>query len=396
MRIAKALTLSLLLATALLLTTPASAMQDVWKQGDMSLKLGYLLQVQGTATQDANGAGDGWGTDFFVRRSRFLLGGAVSKNVTFFMETDHPNWGKDNKDGKYSSTFFVQDAFINFKLGEHFFVDTGMLLLPFTHHFTQGATNLNTLDYHSGNRYHAGKVWRDMGVMARGYFLDKALVVRLAVTNGAEGVAASLNEDGVTGNAMINESDLPRVTANVRYNIMGRETGFFLGGHYFSKEPIISVGAAIDFQKDALQKTAPAVGVDATDPAKPVPVLTDKGEAQNYMAMGGDVFVEYPFANGHSLTYQTNVLMYDYGEEAANTGWGLINELSYRIEQVALVGAYDMFKSDADNSDYTQVQGGVNVYIVKHNASLKAAWYMTTVGDADAVHGAIIQTQLYF
>lgn len=390
MRIAKALTLSLLLAAALLTTTPASAMQKVWEKGDMSLKLGYLLQVQGTSTQDSSASGDGWGTDFFVRRSRFLVGGAVSKNVTFFMETDHPNWGKDNG---YGSTFFVQDAFINFKIGEHVFIDTGMLLLPFTHHFSQGATNLNTLDYHGAmNKYHTSKVWRDMGVMCRGYFLDKALVVRLAVTNGIEGTPASLSDDGTTTKAMLNESDLPRITANVRYNIMGRETGFFLGGHYFSKEPIISVGAAVDFQKDALQKTAPAI--DATDPAKPA--LTGDGEAQNYMAMGGDVFVEYPFGNGHSLTYQTNFLMYDYGEDAANTGWGLINEVSYRVEQVALVGGYDMFKSDADNSDYTQVQGGINYYVVKHNAAIKAAWYMTTTGDADPIHGITVQTQLYF
>ncbi len=384
MRFIKVLTLALLLSAGLFVTTPASAMQKVWEKGDMSLKLGYLLQVQGRADQDANATGDGWSTDFFVRRSRFLVGGAVSKNVTFFMETDHPNWGKN---GNYGSTFFVQDAFINFKIGDHFFIDTGMLLVPFTHHFSQGATNLNTLDYHAGNKYHTGKVWRDMGVMCRGYFLDKALVVRLGVFNGLETSAATVSADGTTGTPVLNEADLPRVTANVRYNIMGRETGFFLGGHYFAKEPIISVGAAVDFQKDALAKTPPTIAAG---------VATDKGEAQNYMAMGGDVFVEYPFANGHSLTYQTNFLMWNYGEKAAKTGWGLINEVSYRVQQVALVGGYDMFKSDATDSDYSQIQGGVNIFLVKHNANVKVAWYMTTIGKADAVQGAIVQTQLYF
>jgi phosphate-selective porin O/P len=385
MRITKTLAVSLLLLAGLFIASPASAMQKVFEKGDMSLKLGYLLQVQGTATQDSNATGDGWGTDFFVRRSRFLVGGAVSKNVTFFMETDHPNWGKNND---YGSTFFVQDAFVNFKLGDHFHIATGMLLVPFTHHFSQGATNLNTLDYHGAlNKYHTGKVWRDMGFVVRGYFLDNALVMRLGVFNGVEGAPAKLNADGTT-TAMLNESDLPRVSANIRYNIMGRETGMFLGGHYFATEPIISVGAAVDFQKDALQKTAPTL--DAAG------ALADTGEAQNYMALGGDVFVEYPMGNGHSLTYQTNFVMYDHGEKAVKTGWGLLNEVSYRIEQIALVGVYDMFKSDAASSDYTQIQGGLNFFVVKHNASVKLAWLMTTIGDADATHGAVVQTQLYF
>lgn len=367
----------------------AQAAQTVWEKDDAKLQLGYLLQVQGAFTEDEAPKGDTWGKDFFLRRSRFIVAGNVTKDISFFMETEQANMGKN---GDWSAPFFVQDAFVSFKIIPEFIIDTGMIIVPFTHHFLQGATNLNSLDYHAGlNKYPAGhKVWRDAGIQFRGYALGNKLHYRLGIFNGVEGVAGQKDPNDATKILpALNESDMPRITGTVRYYVFGREdgkgaeTGFFLTGmNYLGDKdddvPILSFGVAGDFQGKAF--------------------LDANGKPANYMAFGGDVFLDYPLAKGQEFIAQVNGIYYNYGSKAKNTGIAIMSEAGYRYLQFEPVVGFDFFKSDADKSNWQQIQAGLNFWIKAHTANVKAVFTMTKdEAKADKyMKGIVIQAQLLF
>ena len=374
----------------LLSTGSALAIQTVWEKDDAKLQLGYLLQFQGAFTENEAPKGDTWGKDFFIRRSRIIMAGNVTKDISFFMETDTPNLGKN---GDWNAAFFVQDAFVSFKIIPEFIIDTGMILVPFTHHFLQGATNLNGLDYHAGlAKYPAGsnKVWRDAGVQFRGYALGNKLHYRVGIFNGVEGVAGQKDPNDETKTLpALNESDMPRFTGTVRYNVFGRddgkgaETGFFLTGmNYLGDKdddvPILSFGVAGDFQGKAF--------------------LDANGKPANYMAFGGDVFCDYPLAKGQELIAQVNAVYYNYGSKAKNTGLGIMSEVGYRYLQFEPVVGFDFFKSDADKSNWQQIQAGFNFWIKAHTANVKAVFTMTKdESKADKyMKGIVLQTQFLF
>ena len=76
---------------AMFLAAPArSRAQAAIKVGeDVNIKFGVLLQPWADWTKDP--VTDGYSQNLFLRRGRLLVGGAVAKNVTFFIETDNPN-----------------------------------------------------------------------------------------------------------------------------------------------------------------------------------------------------------------------------------------------------------------------------------------------------------------
>jgi hypothetical protein len=131
-----------------------------------NVTLSALLQPQAAVAQNA--APDGSpGTDFFLRRARLIVGGQLGKVVSFFVDTEQANLGKD---GNWETSVFVQDAFLSLAPTDSLTIDAGMMLIPFTRHGLQSAASLNGIDYHSklilfpagGNR-----IWRDAGVQVR-------------------------------------------------------------------------------------------------------------------------------------------------------------------------------------------------------------------------------------
>jgi hypothetical protein len=94
------------------------------------------------------GAADGKSPslDFFLRRVRLMAYGSVTKELSYFIETDQPNLGKG---GDFSSSMFIQDAFLTYAFIPEFKIDAGMMLVPLSHHTIEGAVGLNAMDYHA-------------------------------------------------------------------------------------------------------------------------------------------------------------------------------------------------------------------------------------------------------
>jgi hypothetical protein len=337
---------------------------------DKSINIGLLLQPQLQMAQvlDANGDTDYYSFDPFVRRTRILMGGQFTKWVNFFVDTDNPNLGM----GGFTSTTYIQDAWVEANIAPYLQIDAGLLLLPFSHQGIQSAGALHTMDYHGAlMKYPTGShlVWRDTGIQFRGLVAKKKLEYRLAITNG-------LDSDNLynTGTVMMNEKDKPRFVGRLQVNAMEAEggpgaKGYFYKGINIEKEgkkiknnkKVLSFGGSFDFQPDAS--------------------IDGNGELTNYMAMAGDVILDMPIGGkAQGVTAQANVYNYNYGEKNANTAMGVAFEAGYRMNAVEPLVIFDMWNvkgdPDADDvvneaGDMTTVAFGLNWWALAHNANLK-------------------------
>ena len=78
--------------------------------GDVTLKLGFLLQPQYEALEN--------GTDtkhnVFFRRLRLMAGGKLTPKLSYFIESDSPNLGKEDAAGNREADIFLQDAYLSY------------------------------------------------------------------------------------------------------------------------------------------------------------------------------------------------------------------------------------------------------------------------------------------
>lgn len=379
-----------------LAATPAQALVTVHESDNATMKLGFLLQPQLHLMQHGT-TEDGFGIDPYIRRARVLMAGKVGDNVHFFAETDNPNFGKN---GDWSGKTFIQDAFVEFNLGKPLKVDVGMLLMPFAHHSMQGATSLLTMDYHGGMvKYSSGHVWRDAGVMLRGELANDKINYRLAITNGVENQYGSYMADDGTGNMVdtpyadaLNPADLPRMVARLNFNVFDSEdgvgaAGFFYDGIYLkendkgkliSSKKVLSFGAAVDYQADA--------------------VYDADGDTAAWMGVAADAFWDLPMGdNKHSLNGQVDFFMYNMGDAHAMNGMGVFGDLGYRVHRVQPLVSVEWFDyTEHDTTDWMSIMGGVNWWYMGHTANVKLQAGATRVGDGDFSVAAGVQSQLNF
>ena len=117
---------------------PAAGQATIKVSDDVNLRFGVLGQVQADSLEDP---GTGAATNnLFIRRVRLLFGGQVAKNITFFVETDSVNLGRVvNGVKNIPSTTIIQDAYGEFKAGDAFAVDAGLMFVPFSRNSLQSA-----------------------------------------------------------------------------------------------------------------------------------------------------------------------------------------------------------------------------------------------------------------
>lgn len=364
---------AVLLTLGLLLTARPAHAVKVPLGEDAFINVGALLQPQMQIARDAAPVGD-VGTDFYLRRVRLILSGNVTKKLSFFIETDQVNLGRD---GNWNVPFYVQDAVLSYEFAHKVWLDAGMILVPFSHHGMQGAATLNTLDYHASLlRYlpTVGKVWRDAGVQLRAF--AGPVHVRVGVFNGAEGTKATATAPTV------NPDDLPRVVGTVRYNFLGTEDAMFLSGIYFTDKPLLSVGLSADYQPSAV------AGV---------------GRARDASAFAADVFLDLPMSPDSELIAQADV--YNWRQSSANpdSGTGFFAEVGYRFGTVEPVLSGEYFNgrgSDRDtHPDLLAIRPGLNLWFQKYTWNFKTELALSRTGDISNARTGITgtaQLQLFY
>jgi len=349
--------------------TPAGAIQ-LRADEDTFVNVRFLLQAWGQVTENGAPDGESLGKDLFLRRARIILGGQIAPRLTFFFDTDAPNFGRDD----FASQFIVQDARAAYEFAPALIVDVGLMSVPSLHNANQGAPTLFTVDYRAPNyRYPANSTlfFRDTGVQARGIFAADRLQYRVGVFRGVRGAAAA-------GADAANPEDALRLAGSLRFNFLEAEKeDFFYQGIYFGQKRVLSVGVAGEWQQDAIRQAAG---------------LTDYGW------YGADVFFDHPIAGDHEVIVQAAAMRWEAGANAPNTGDSFYAEAGWRYREVSPYVAWERFASDAPAGagDFDAVRIGAAWWIEQHAASLKLeAARLEPAAPAEAAWQGTLQAQLF-
>lgn len=348
---------------------------------DKWIQIHFLLQVAGQFKEyyDTGESPEEDSTidkSFYLRRSRLILTGQVAKNITFFMETDDFNAGKDDTSNKGSngSGLFTQDAFINYKIADELQIAVGMILIPFMHHNRQSAVSLLGVDYNTtfvSAGIKSTNVWRDYGLEIRGLLFGGIIDYKIGAFQGRD--RAALEDEGLN----TNPHDYPRYTGRVQLNFVEPETGFFYSGNYLGKKKIISLGGGIDYQQQVL----PA-------PAGEVP--------DDYRAWTVDMTIDYGFSGGNAFNFQASYVNITNCPETAypTSGTPYRDSYAYFVQTGFLfsnilqpvIKYYSVVVDDGSDTSTSHIIIGLNIFLNGHNANIKAE-YAYPMGDNEGVIG---------
>ena len=344
----------------LLTVVPAASAQVVIKVNDDTFfKLGLLLQTQADAAQDP--ATRAYAQNVFVRRVRLLLGGQISKNLSFFLETDSPNLGKSLTAGTKNSQpqLYLQDAYAEWKFNDKIAIDAGLMLPSISRNGLQSAATLLPVDYGPHTFAFSGptqsNVGRDTGIQAKGYLANKKLEYRAGVFQGMRD----------TQNREL------RFIGRVQYNFFDPETGFFYTGTYLGKKKILAVGAGIDRQHE-------------------------------YDGYAFDVFLDWPLKNGAgAVTTQLDHIRYDGGTflKTLKNQHDTLFELGYLIGKTKwqpVVQAAKRSFSNGGGADELRYAAGLNYFINGHNANVKALYSRIDFDGVQAANQFTVQIQFFY
>jgi Phosphate-selective porin O and P len=344
-------------AVLLIGAAPAGAQIVVKASDDVNLKLGVLGQFQAD-TIDNPGTEPNT-NNLFVRRLRLLFGGQVAKNVSFFVETDAPNLGKELAGGKnIQPSLILQDAYAEFRVADAFMLDAGLMFIPFSRNSLQSAATLLPIDYGTNTFNQSAptqsSTGRDTGFQARGYLVGNRLEYRIGAFQGIR--------DAVSDDAF-------RYAGRVQYNVLDTESGFFYTGTYLGKKKILAVGAAFDAQKD-------------------------------FHAYDADAFFDYPVGPG-AVTAQVDYNHFDGGDTLTSLVKqnDLLIEAGYLIRAVKLTPVLQYVHrdlADVTMGDETRTAVGANYWWVGHNVNVKALYTHIAPRGLDNRHQFTVQLQMFY
>ena len=211
-----------------------------------ALKVGFLsqfqaqaLQEQTTAQQDNDPAYNRhWQRQLFIRRLRVLVGGNLTKNTSFFFESDATNIGRVGSNGSKVNgvSMYVQDAQVQHTFMPELSFIVGLHLVGISRNGLQGATSLMGINYGSYQFVSSApldnSVGRDLGLTARGFLADERLEYRAGLYSGRN----------------VNQYSPLRSAARLQYCFLDREKGFFYTGSTLGKGRMVNVGVGLDMQ----------------------------------------------------------------------------------------------------------------------------------------------------
>ena len=353
----------------------ASAQAIIKVNDNVNFRFGILLQgwADWNGQSDATGGLAGFQQNLFLRRARFLVGGQVAKDVTFFFMTDNPNLGKSTQ--AFGATtgvkapatgFIVQDAYMEWAVANEFRLQGGLILIPLCRNCNTSAANLVSMDYGTWsfqeNVSTQSSVGRDTGFQAKGYLAGDHLEYRMGAFSGfrAPGVKNSF-----------------RYSGRLQYNVFDVEKVQFYPGTYFGKKKILAFGAGFDAQSD-------------------------------YTAYAGDVFFDYPLGKDNGLTAQADYIRYDGGATFPTAA--LFKQDVLFAETGFFVGAlkvmpfvrYEIQKYQDDVNkklNHNNFQVGLGWYPYSSNFNIKGGWTRRQSPDDPTVattNQYTVQVQVYY
>jgi phosphate-selective porin OprO/OprP len=349
------------LVLSVVLAAPAFAQWQITSpDGQSSLKLGYLLQGRGEWERIGTDSDATTSQNLYLRRIRLLFGGKINDRLSFFAETDAPNWGKADTTGlKAEPDVYLQDFMATWTVKDALLLDFGLLLTPGAYNHLQSAASLLALDYGPYTFVESvplkARIGRDVGVQARGVVFGKHVEYRAALLQGVRGRFAQ--------NSF-------RTAGHLSFTPFEAANSLFYSGTSLGKKKALTVGLGADAQQD-------------------------------YRAYFGDACVDYPLASGEAVTLQGNYATYDGGDFL---GSALYRQHTYMIEAgltfvaqkiTPFVQVSGRTYDDHEGRNEQGLQFGVAYWLDGHKSNVKAG-YTLLKRDGSADHALFtVQCQAF-
>ncbi len=343
---------------------------EIYRNGDMSLGIGYWAQAWYQHLSDYDRDGDGkWNdhiNDFMIRRTYLSVQGTVSPQLSFFVHYAGDRIGQeglDNPGAGLGTGLALRDAWVTYKLLEDdLMIQVGRMYIPFTRNYGTTSTKalLTTeLDWGQGGLrsgiFYPSKVGRDDSVTIWGNVFDDKFQYRLMVGEGQEGNTA-------------NPDDHIRIAGRLSLNLFDPETGWFNKETYLGKKKILAIGGGFDSQSD----------------------LVIGGKKRDYKAYTIDLHLDLPMQTATVTSAMSFIRM----DNAVNgVTWSDLTAGEdgdiFTIKAGLLLGGnfqpfahYQSVMPDAPGTNDTTIYGiGCNYYIKSFANKLTAEW--TQVDDED-------------
>ena len=324
----------------LAIAAPADAQAIIKVSDTVNVKFGFLLQGWADEQQlsDTNGNTTGYAQNLFIRRVRFLMGGQVAKNVSFFFDTENVNLGKSPK--ALGTGFQVLDAFGEWKIANEFMLDGGLILIPLCRDCNSSAAALLGLDYGMWSFQESAPtqstIGRDTGFQAKGYFVNNRLEYRVGAYAGMR---------------QTNSKNSFRFAGRLQYNFLDTEVGPFYVTQYFASKKILAIGGGFDTQSD-------------------------------YKAFAGDLMLNLPFGK-NALTFQGDYIRYDGG--TTFTAVGIRKQdvffaeagfyfAAVKLQPTAVYQEQKYVNSVDKINNKRSIQAGIGYFPFGNNLNFKFAW----------------------
>ena len=322
-----------------------------------TLNVSFQIQPQFLINEAGAPAGDGPSYDIYPRRTRILVNGDLGPNFTYLVQVDNANFGKW---GNFTGRAIVQDAWVGWAPtgitgGTVFYIDAGILLVPFSHHLLESTTNFITADVQADAFRFPGNAlpaFRNTGVQIRGWALNKKVGFRggayegYSPATGLTGAPANVNSTVTPGavcttttpGSCVTPKRNPMLSGFVNFDVIGSEEGGWLYGAYkWGKDPIVSVGLAANYQSQATKNAF--------------------GSLADIKVFAADMYINLPMTEAAELVAEGTAYLNGNGTGSANTGLGLAGSIGYRFGAIAPYAAFDYFQaSDCDFGSLSAAQ----------------------------------------
>src|SRR5258708_96215 len=135
-------------AAAAVAAHPAAAqLQFSSADGESSLKLGVLGQLQGQDIDTPDGKESA--KDLYFRRLRLVGQFKYGDKLSVYFDTDAPNLGKGNADGtkNVNTSIYIQDFVVTYAFAHEFQFEGGEILLAQSYNHNTSSAQLMPLDF---------------------------------------------------------------------------------------------------------------------------------------------------------------------------------------------------------------------------------------------------------
>ena len=335
---------------------------------------------------------DQWRKDFTLYRARVLVGGKLSKNGSFFLETDIPSaigrGDNDTNSKNVKVSPIILDAQYEHTFGDHMLIG-GLQLVSHNRNGLQGAAGLLANDFtffqYPFNLFEdqplQGNFGRDLGVNARGFFLDDKLEYRFGIFTGRN-----------TGE-FVNDDPALRYVGRVAYNFFDAEKDYYYAGTKLGVGKTLAIAGGFDLQG-------------------------------TYSNFGVDLFLDMPAGDAGSITVNSAISFLTGGTDTSGTSFATLIprqntqllELGYYFKKSKLqpyiryeradVNADGLVQTGGLNVDAfndlntaTVLGGGLNYWFAGYNTNLRLSyttWTQENSAGSSQTQGQLwLQTQFF-